>query len=479
MPLDPVNKGSRAEPRTFQDFDEIVRSRSWQALVGQLENEIFDCKKTGYDLVAEAQKHELAKDVSSFANAGGGFIILGVETKKSERHPTDEVAALRPFAERHLDSTQYLNILETWLTPKLEGVTVEWCPSAEDPEVGFGVIRIPPQTESRGPILISKVVLESGNRRDMLVGFAQRKRDRSAAASASDLAAWLRDGRAFHSTLSSRLNEIVARLDDRPTKGRGLEEGAGVELRVARLKEYVHSILTDSGLVNRPYYALAAAPENPLEVRTILSSGPDTAAWLLEHPPEIRRYGWGLGTLEQARLVKGSYRETRAGDDLIIRLHREGAFVAAGAADDAFLGRGESAEDFQRDPCLVSLAVIEFTYLFFECYRRILRQFVDDPGATNLCCLVGGMRRREDTVVGLDPLPVGPFSRLRHSERLPAPENSMLRESRVTTQLDPGTLAYWAVKELYAWFGAEPEKIPYATESEGAWRVDPEKIKSA
>ena len=75
----------------------------------------------------------------------------------------------------------------------MDGVTVTWHPARVGESEGFGVIWVPPQPETRMPFLIAKVVLETGRRRDMLVGFAQRKRDTSQPASAAEIAQWLGD----------------------------------------------------------------------------------------------------------------------------------------------------------------------------------------------------------------------------------------------------------------------------------------------
>ncbi len=73
---------------TIADIKRIVSEGAWDSLLGESESEVLDCKMVPYRLEEVQGKHELAKDVSSFANAEGGFILLCMETTPSPTHPT-------------------------------------------------------------------------------------------------------------------------------------------------------------------------------------------------------------------------------------------------------------------------------------------------------------------------------------------------------------------------------------------------------
>src|SRR6185369_1871037 len=124
-----------------------------------IEGEFLDCKLKIYDLSSEAQKIEIAKDVTSFANAYGGFIILGIATQKSQTHFSDEITTLKPFESKIFDTNQHHNILNSWVYPKLDDVRIEWIPESLGSDRGFGVITIPSQPAKKKPFLISKTVL--------------------------------------------------------------------------------------------------------------------------------------------------------------------------------------------------------------------------------------------------------------------------------------------------------------------------------
>ncbi len=467
----------------YSQLDALVRSASWSGLIGQPESDFFDCKKTVYDLAAEAQKQELAKDVSSFGNAGGGFVLLGVETQKGSTHPGDEVSALRPFPRERLDSKQYYDLLNDWVIPKLEGVTVEWIPEASDATQGFGVIRVPPQTDSLKPFVIAKTVLDDGRRRDLLVGFAQRRRDTSQPATALEIAKWLSDGRNYQRNIQLRLDEIAAKIES---------GGSAVSSPVPvvpsgpdpeKINNRIQASLSETGLINRPHFVLTAVPDAATQVKTIFQSGPGTITAVLENPPVLRYAGWSLETRAHAKIVEGLFRQLTNGDRKVLRLYRDGVLVHAVAADSDFLGWGESPEQFREKPRLISLALIEVTYLFCCCYAEVLKDLsIPSIPATNISLrtYLGGMRDKGTAKpVGLNPYAVNTFGfRLNDDVKL-APADTLDRTVTVEgAQFDPGAVAYELVKEIYLWFGFELSNIPYVSEVDGIMRVDPEKIKA-
>ena len=57
---------------------EIVQSGDFESLLGEIESAEFECKAQPYALETDSGKRELAKDISSFANAIGGYVIKPV-----------------------------------------------------------------------------------------------------------------------------------------------------------------------------------------------------------------------------------------------------------------------------------------------------------------------------------------------------------------------------------------------------------------
>jgi hypothetical protein len=154
--------------------------------------------------------------------------------------------------------------------------------------------------------------------------------------------------------------------------------------------------------------------------------------------------------------------------------------VHAVAADSDFLGWGESPEQFREKPRLISLALIEVTYLFCCCYAEVLKDLSIPVTNIALRTYLGGMRDKGTTrPVGLNPYPVNSIAFRVHDDTKEAPTDTLDRTVTIdAAHFDPGVVAYELVKEIYLWFGFELSNIPYVSEVDGIMRVDPEKIKA-
>src|SRR6266567_3104529 len=132
---------------------EILMSGDFARLIGLVEDENLECKGQQYDLRQDGTKRELAKDISAFANADGGLIIIGVRTKKSFTHFGDEIDEIRPLDQSLLDPDQYYKILSEWLFPVPNDVKIIFY-RAISSHKGVFALSVPRQAESRKPFLI-------------------------------------------------------------------------------------------------------------------------------------------------------------------------------------------------------------------------------------------------------------------------------------------------------------------------------------
>src|SRR5262245_1703642 len=80
---------------TIETVAAILAERNLAALQGLREDQWFDAKRApAYDLMTSAGRFELAKDVSSFANAEGGHIVIGLTTAVVPDEQTEQVNGL-------------------------------------------------------------------------------------------------------------------------------------------------------------------------------------------------------------------------------------------------------------------------------------------------------------------------------------------------------------------------------------------------
>jgi len=455
----------------YEDISDIISKLAWNELVGQIEGDFIDCKRQIYDLSLDAQKVELAKDATSFANASGGFIIIGIETQKSQTHFSDEIVALNPFEVANIfDPNQHYSILNAWVYPKLENVRIEWRPEREGANRGFGIIVVPPQPDTKRPFLISKTILSSGKRVDILVGYAERKRDTSEPATLVELHAFLRDGMNFQRNISNQLAEIASRLP------------AGREaphLPAEEITERVKKNLEATGLDKRKYFVLAAYPSEPTELPSLFNSSTNSITRILEQPPTIRDGAFALTTLDTAKIIDGDFRRVRNGSRKVVDLYPDGVLIFGCAADEAFLAWG--IRDYEERPKLNTVALIEATYHFCLLYSEVLKRLSPKPKQIHFRFQLGNMHSSN----GKPPVFIVPYghntaAQMFDDPAYPAPKDSAAKDIIISaTDFDPGTVAYLILEQIYRWFGIESDfTIPYSEEIDGKRAISAARIQA-
>ncbi len=112
-------QGHRLVNGDRQKIREILETGEFSTLSGAFESETLECKRQPYRFDTDAQKLELARDVSVLANARGGTILIGFVATSDDAHQEDRIRSVRPFSESLINKTQYLQVLESWLYPWL------------------------------------------------------------------------------------------------------------------------------------------------------------------------------------------------------------------------------------------------------------------------------------------------------------------------------------------------------------------------
>jgi hypothetical protein len=96
-------------------------------LIGVFESQELEFKKVAYRLGDDEGKSEFAKDVCAMANAGGGLIILGVETERDPTVGRDVSVRVRPLASDSISTSQTEDVARTWIYPPQRALTIrEW-----------------------------------------------------------------------------------------------------------------------------------------------------------------------------------------------------------------------------------------------------------------------------------------------------------------------------------------------------------------
>ena len=228
--------------------------------------------------------------------------------------------------------------------------------------------------------------------------------------------------------------------------------------------------------MDRPVYALAAAPSESVVLRDFFESGPTSVMALLEHPPAFRGGGWDLSTATTPRIVGGDYLEAASGDEKIVRLYEDGTLLARAEAD-TFLAWPLSREQFHQNPRLNTLAIVEFTTAFVYFYRKLLGKFDAPPSSINF------QIKFQNADLGGKKIYVRPYPVLSTGWQFgieyddgPIAKPNMQRDLAVLASEvaeDPNAAAYALVEKLFLFFGIPPNKLPYVKEGDRR-RVDVE-----
>lgn len=196
---------------SIKELEEIINEGNFDSLIGKIENDFFDCKKEIYDLKNDSSKRELAKDVSSFANLCGGYILINLQTRKSKNRFGDEIERKNLLNQGLVDISQYFNAIRDWIYPEIEGLKIEWKPSNNDESNGILVIQVPRQKEISKPFLVKKVV-EAKKHSEIIFGYVERKRDKNDPKKIQDIHKIIRDGLLYDRNIEDRFSALEALL---------------------------------------------------------------------------------------------------------------------------------------------------------------------------------------------------------------------------------------------------------------------------
>ena len=142
---------------TIEDIRNVLNSGEFDEMIDAVETEWIDFKADPYHLlVSESDKWEVSEDVASFANAGGGLILLGFKTRKNPVHFGDRIESIHSFPQNLINPQQFYDVLQDWIYPVPQRLTVKWLPHANHPDKGIIEIEIPLQPDEDEAILDQK-----------------------------------------------------------------------------------------------------------------------------------------------------------------------------------------------------------------------------------------------------------------------------------------------------------------------------------
>jgi len=412
-------------------------------------------------------KRELAKDVAAFANASGGYILIGIATKTSPMYPGEEIAEIRPLSQALFDTDQYRKILAEWLYPQPRNVEVRFVPVGGDANQGIGVVFVPPQQAEMKPYLITRTMGDKKST-EVLLGYVERRLDSTDVRSVMELHQLLRTGINLERELLGRIQHLELLVE----RHFGATAEAQTEkARAESLRNRIARSLDHPSLQNTPALVAYASPVQDAELRSIFSDRPDSIRRLLENPPSLRPHGWGLETGSAARLVEGTHLRVESFRE-VIDLYRDGCLVMAIA-----ISRDSLAWSNKDDRTLHPLALIEMLTNFARFFQLVLADLRIAPERVTLGLTLQHLHFGDKNV----RLPSGPlntqWSYGGFGGAVEAPLDAWNKKITANTgSYSAERCAYELAREMYVWFGHTDDAVPY-TKGDGDERViDSEQI---
>jgi len=443
-----------------------------------METEWIDFKAEPYHLLtSDADKLEISKDVASFANAKGGVILIGVKTQKNSAHFGDEVETISPFEQTLIDRQKIYDVLQDWIYPVPHGLSIQWLSCISDPNKGIIKIVIPFQSNETQPFLIKRII-DSGKRREIMFGFAQRRRDTTEIWSVEKMQNYLRDGLHYGDLISQQYETIKNRLEKLemllPAEKQDIgspETGSLIQQRI--MDAHLQTHMSDG---NRPVFILAAIPKQSITIPRLFESNSADVVKLLESPPSFRPSGFDLDTGSQPRIIKGELRRAAYDGHKSLELWLDGTLIFVARGDQDFLCWGSASKNSGR-LIINQLAMIESTYIFVELSKKVYDYAnTDISGVVYYLGLYNASKGGH--LIGLIPGPIDTLNWKFGDNAHPAPDASGLLTIDADKDLPTGIIAQRIMAKVYNWFSIDTDRIPYVEEVDGQKAISPEKIKA-
>lgn len=161
--------------QSLEKIKEILESGRLKDLIGFKEDIYFEAKgKSGYDFESPVGRYELAKDVSAFANAEGGYLIIGLKTDPMVKEKTDNVIELELIANEESEKKRYDGIIREYIYPSINP-EINWIEDIDHPGFGILCIFIPKQNQNKKYFLITNIIGKNDRKREIVFGIVQRR----------------------------------------------------------------------------------------------------------------------------------------------------------------------------------------------------------------------------------------------------------------------------------------------------------------
>ena len=192
-----------------EDVRGVLGRGALSEFIGWPEGPYFEAKSEPYDLDSSSGRYELAKDISAFANTGGGCLVIGLATVRAEGREIDVVGSLSLIAPDAVEKNRYVGVLREYVYPKINGLDVIFVPHAQENDGVVGIF-VPPQNPNSRPFLICKVIDSGESLKHIVAGYVERHEGNNKPLSPQELQHRFNSG---SNSAAERLGRIEDKID--------------------------------------------------------------------------------------------------------------------------------------------------------------------------------------------------------------------------------------------------------------------------
>lgn len=389
---------------------------------------------------------ELLRDIISFANAGGGYLIIGIRDDgegHAQKYEPDIIG------DRQKIKQAITSLCLDHIRDRIDGLEIRLRTVRSNPLV---IVRIP--TSIRIPHMVT-----FQNHTDFYTRYEDGKREMTLSE--------IRES--FNQDITARrLSRIETQLQTiismQPTpqlreKEKQIEEGIAprflqIEDGNTLAEETSRRFIEEVG--NHPFFRVSVTPISPKVGLIDVDSEPTRT--LINNPPGSRRAGWNMeaGYRQIERFADGIRRGDK--NEEYLELLSNGHMEFWTPLNESFCWR-QSPDEFSKRPRLYPYPVVEYPTTFLRLYRAIVdsleisKDFIVDLRYLNLKGYI---------LAPYAPNAIGFMFADSYSKPF---EDKQLYVTRKTIKNDfePDQTAYELIQIVYAAFGFDASKIPFFT----------------
>ncbi|MCY3657282.1 MAG: putative DNA binding domain-containing protein [Chloroflexi bacterium] len=407
---------------------------------GTPESDWIDFKRAPYQLDQKKGKLELAKDISGFANSGGGVLVVGVETERQPVTRIETASRLTPVRTDLVDCDQIRKLVRQYVYAPINRLECEVWEMSSDGCIL--TIDVPDHGSDDAVLIVIEGVSSEGEPHGNMFGYFERVGDATVPVPYPLVHDLMRDGLRFR-TWGPGAAPVAS-----PPKAGEPEPIAGDqrdELRRARAQEDAESV----GLEDEPHLLVQAWLPTGYGIRDI--HGQFRQAFL--RPPQLRQHGFNMDFGQGAEVLEGGgLRKTTQGTEVLSVLPNGLTTLVVGSS---FLGWAMESRSWGRE-LINPISLVEFVYEFCRFVSTHVR---DASGAPDVS--VEARLRRLD-IEGPRELAPGGLHMYYGMEgaRLPgggAPEIV----AGAVSGADPDQAAFELLAGIYEKYGLPESAIPF------------------